>query len=164
MYGAGGSTVNTLAKVLIKSQLKDSPLETSRNVEKIISRFEVAKRRFSDDASPITIQFASPTDTDPAIGVRRGQIKLQGCVASYPVWWCNTDERLNRGDIASRVFAPICAMIEDAVLTQIAATNDVETVILVGGFGASPYLAQALTTALSSEEISLSLSRPEKER
>ena len=60
-------------------KLRGSKYGTQDSLEHITKRFdETTKRLFRDKKDTQYVQFGSPLDKDPSVGIRQGQLKLTG--------------------------------------------------------------------------------------
>lgn len=65
----------------MQDKLRNSKYGTQDTVEHITKRFdETTKRLFRDKKDLQYVQFGSPLDKDPSVGIRQGQLKLTGRV------------------------------------------------------------------------------------
>ncbi|KAF7760395.1 hypothetical protein Agabi119p4_11071 [Agaricus bisporus var. burnettii] len=98
---------------------------------------KATKLKFRDPTDPTYMKFGTIRDHDPNLGIRKGQLRLEG----YTI-----------GDF----FEPSIQCIVDAVVDQQRiASRETRTVFLVGGFGASDYLYAQLRERLLLHQISV---------
>ncbi|KAF9650947.1 hypothetical protein BDM02DRAFT_3092037, partial [Thelephora ganbajun] len=138
----GATTVTRKAQEFIENRLKSSRFDVPEIINHITQCFdETTKRLFKSLDGISYIQFGSPAETEPGLGIQRGRMKLSGTeVASF-------FEASIQGTI-SAIEAHLCSL----------KVND-SAVLLVGGFGESPWLFQRLRSRLA--DLGLSLSRPD---
>ncbi|KAF9449853.1 hypothetical protein P691DRAFT_790221 [Macrolepiota fuliginosa MF-IS2] len=96
---------------------------------------KTTKLAFRDPNDPQYIKFGNVRDKDPNLGIRAGQLRLDG-------------------NIIARFFEPSIQTIVDAVEEQKRlASREIRTVFLVGGFAASDYLFSQLQERLQSRKL-----------
>ncbi|KIM36858.1 hypothetical protein M413DRAFT_281536 [Hebeloma cylindrosporum] len=124
-----------LDKLLQESAYLDDAPDIARRFDK------TTKLRFRDPEEPQYIKFGSLKDKDPLVGIRSGQIRLNG------------------SDIAS-FFEPSIQCIIESIKDQRNASNtEIASVFLVGGFAASDWLFTKLKQDLALQ--GLVVSRPD---
>ncbi|KAG8849000.1 hypothetical protein FRC20_002401 [Serendipita sp. 405] len=122
---AGGIFVDEQAGIMLKRKFQNSRFNIPAYHAVMIREFErKTKRLFEADKQSNIIQFGGPVDNDPSVGVRRGRVSLSAA------------------EVASCFAAPM-KDIMDSVRSLIE-SRKVEFLVLVGGFGESPYLRQQL--------------------
>ncbi|KAF9526168.1 hypothetical protein CPB83DRAFT_795114 [Crepidotus variabilis] len=126
---------NFLTQTLAESEFLD-------DLENIVSCFDqTTKLRFSDDKSPQYIRFGSRKDNDANVGIRFGQMKLEG------------------SDLAD-LFRPSIDCIVQAVMNQKQnSSHNIQHVILVGGFSGSDWLFHRVQDTLTNR--GMTVIRPE---
>ncbi|KAF9783709.1 hypothetical protein BJ322DRAFT_1066702 [Thelephora terrestris] len=136
----GATTVTRRAREFIKDRLKNSRFDSEDIVSHITQCFdETTKRLFKSSDDINYIQFGSPFETEPSLGIQRGKMKLSGT------------------EVAAFFEESIKGMIHAIESHLDSFKADDSTVLLVGGFGESPWLFQRLRSRL--ECLGLSLSR-----
>jgi molecular chaperone DnaK (HSP70) len=121
----GSTFLNRIFRKYLESTLSDNDGWDEDTLEGALDRFEtIAKRKFNGDQEDIVIPVPGLTN-DRSKGVMRGKLTMSASTL--------------RG-----IFEPIITTITALVMAQIKATGDVKAVLLVGGFGQSPYLRESL--------------------
>ncbi|KAI0086044.1 hypothetical protein BDY19DRAFT_376420 [Irpex rosettiformis] len=138
----GSTRVNVRAGDFLKAKLKNSKYGNDEDLKGMLDHFDKsAKPTFKDSAERSFIKFGSMRDKDPAVGIRNGQVVVEG----HEVFG---------------FFEPSILAIVDAVCKQKAASSrPISQALLVGGFAASPWLFARLKDLL--QPIGLELSRPD---
>ncbi|KAH9940109.1 uncharacterized protein BXZ73DRAFT_43141 [Epithele typhae] len=138
----GSTRVNLRAESHIRGLLKNSKFDTNEDIKFILDYFDKnTKPVFKGEGEPYYIKFGSMDCNDAKLKIRRGQLMLTG------------NEML-------LFFQPSINAILKAVKKQHrGAAKKFKTVLLVGGFAASPCLYSALKSGL--ERLGLSLCRPD---
>ncbi|KAH9960802.1 hypothetical protein BC827DRAFT_1260617 [Russula dissimulans] len=141
---AGSVFVSRRARAFFEDKLRGSKYGTPDSLEHITKRFdETTKRLFRDKKEPQYVQFGSPLDKDPSVGIRQGQLKLTG------------------SEVAE-LFEPSIDAATASIKQQVETTGGyVKSVWLVGGFAASPWLFGQLQERLSS--LGITVSRPDNQ-
>ncbi|KAG6889537.1 hypothetical protein C0992_004796 [Termitomyces sp. T32_za158] len=102
---------------------------------------KTTKLTFRDNKVPQFIKFGTSRDKDPSLGIRSGQLKMQGV------------------DVA-KFFEPSISSIIECILNQRrSSSKPLNFVFLVGGFAASDWLFSQLKTSL--EPLGITFSRPD---
>ncbi|EKM51017.1 uncharacterized protein PHACADRAFT_32060 [Phanerochaete carnosa HHB-10118-sp] len=146
----GSTRVNMLASEFLKARhltlhlakLCNSKYGNEEDLKTMLESFERStKPTFKDPSDRSFIKFGSMRDRDPDVGIRGGQLTLEGAeIANF--------------------FEPSITAIANAVRVQrSAATEVVKTGFLVGGFAASPWLYARLKAV--SRDLGMDLSRPD---
>ncbi|KIP02230.1 hypothetical protein PHLGIDRAFT_122658 [Phlebiopsis gigantea 11061_1 CR5-6] len=135
----GSTRINMLALRFLKAKLANSKYGNDEDLSTMMDSFEKSvKPTFKDLSERSFIKFGSRSDRDPNVGIRSGQLALEG------------------SDIV-KFFEPSVDAITAAVHTQRElASQPVSTCFLVGGFAASPWLYNQLKTTLQLSGITLS--------
>ncbi|GJE90679.1 HSP70 family protein [Phanerochaete sordida] len=138
----GSTRVNMRALEFLKAKLRNSRYGNDEDLMTMMESFEKStKPTFKDPADRSFIKFGSMRDRDPDVGIRSGQLTLEGV------------------DVAGFFQASIDG-IADAVRQQLKlASETVNIAFLVGGFAASPWLYAKLKNVLTS--MDMDLSRPD---
>ncbi|RXW20477.1 hypothetical protein EST38_g5375 [Candolleomyces aberdarensis] len=136
----GSIFVSIHARLFLQDLLKDS--DYIEDLDHIVRCFDkTTKIRFSDDKQTQYIKFGSTRDKDEEVGIRFGQLKLNG------------------SDVAG-FFAPSMKSVITTVEEMLRmGTHHITHVVLVGGFGASDWLFKELQRELGSQ--GLKVVRPE---
>ncbi|KAJ7593305.1 hypothetical protein C8J56DRAFT_779532 [Mycena floridula] len=139
---AGSVFVSRRAREFLQEKLKNSKYGTSDAVDHITKRFdETTKRLFRDHRDLQFIPFGSPLDKDLSVGIRSGQLKLNG-------------------DEVADLFEPSVQAAFMAIKAQVEASNGlINSVFLVGGYAASAWLFGQLQARLA--PMNISVSRPD---
>ncbi|EAU91820.1 hypothetical protein CC1G_04587 [Coprinopsis cinerea okayama7 len=121
----GSVFVTSRAEEYMKQHLNGTRFEA--DIPVIVKRFDTrTKHTFRSDSEMQFIQFGSPRETDLALDIRRGQMKLKGQVFA---------------SVVAGFFEPSIKCIVGAVEEQMANRHyPISTVFLVGGFAASDWL------------------------
>ncbi|KAG2146157.1 uncharacterized protein EDB93DRAFT_1240978 [Suillus bovinus] len=130
--------------ILRAEKLKGSKYGTSDAIDHITKRFdETTKRLFRDKKDLQFVPFGSPLDKDLAVGIRGGQLKLDGAqVAEF--------------------FEPSVQAAITSIKAQVDASQGmIKSVWLVGGFAASPWLFSQLQERLA--PLKITVSRPDSQ-
>ncbi|KIM36856.1 hypothetical protein M413DRAFT_31259 [Hebeloma cylindrosporum] len=121
-----------LEKLLQGSAYLDDAPDIARRFDK------TTKLRFRDPEEPQYIKFGSLKDKDPRVGIRSGQIRLNG------------------SDVASFFEPSIQCIIESVKQQRNASNTEIASVFLVGGFAASERLFMKLKENLTPQGVVLS--------
>ncbi|PVF93790.1 hypothetical protein CPB86DRAFT_789732 [Serendipita vermifera] len=130
---AGGVFVDRALRVLLKQKLSTSAVYgTDEMVDAMVKEFEKkTKRLFGSDLTSNVIHFGRAQDNDRANGILKGRITL-------------TSE-----EIGSVFNDPVSRTIDSCL--KLLKGHKVQYLLLVGGFGESPFLRQRLKAEFSSE-------------
>ena len=121
----GSTFLNRIFRKYLEKTLSDNDEWDDDTLEGALDRFEtIAKRKFNGGQEDILIPVPGLTN-DRSRGVIRGKLVMTASTL--------------RG-----IFEPIVTTITALVMAQIRATGDVKAVLLVGGFGQSPYLRESI--------------------
>ncbi|KAF9817090.1 hypothetical protein IEO21_03672 [Rhodonia placenta] len=141
----GSTTVNVRAHAFLQEKLKSSAYGNEEDIKTMLEYFQTStKPIFKDDKETSYIRFGSMSCNDRAVGIRRGQLAVEG-------------------DNVASFFQPAIDAIVNAVREQQQAAPDTsrpKMVLLVGGFAASPWLFSRLQSA--SHGMGLNISRPDR--
>ncbi|TFK33569.1 hypothetical protein BDQ12DRAFT_738725 [Crucibulum laeve] len=139
-YFKGSIFVTHAARVFLEQLLHDSKyVEDVDHIKRCFDK--TTKLRFRNVNDPQYIKFGSARDKDLKVGIRSGQLKLQG------------------SDVAS-FFEPSVKCITQAIVDQRnSAPKGISSVFLVGGFAASDWLFSRLKDSL--EKSGMSFCRPD---
>lgn len=141
---AGSVFVSRRAREFLEEKLKGSKYGTSDSIDHITKRFdETTKRLFRDKKDLQFVPFGSPLDKDLSVGIRGGQLKLDGAqVAEF--------------------FEPSVQAAITSIKAQVDASQGmIKSVWLVGGFAASPWLFSQLQERLA--PLKITVSRPDSQ-
>lgn len=141
---AGSVFVSRRAREFLEEKLKGSKYGTSDSIDHITKRFdETTKRLFRDKKDLQFVPFGSPLDKDLSVGIRGGQLKLDGTeVAEF--------------------FEPSVQAAITSIKAQVDASQGmIKSVWLVGGFAASPWLFTQLQERLA--PLKITVSRPDSQ-
>ncbi|KAL4244993.1 hypothetical protein ABKN59_002858 [Abortiporus biennis] len=136
----GSTRVNLRAQDFLFAKLRDSAYGNEEDMAAMLENFDQStKITFRDPTDRSYIKFGSMKDRDLKVGIRSGQLAVDGA------------------DMA-RFFEPSIRAILEAAADQVKAGKgyDIKTAFLVGGFAASPYLYNQLRELLRPKGISLS--------
>ncbi|KAL4244988.1 hypothetical protein ABKN59_002854 [Abortiporus biennis] len=135
----GSTRVNVRAKEFLVAKLQDSRYGSEDDINFMLECFNKGtKITFRDPFERSYIKFGTMRDNDPDVGIRRGQLIVEGIDMSG-------------------FFEPSVLAIAEATFQQVSASNrTVQTAFLVGGFASSPYLYSRLRTLLQTKDIILS--------
>lgn len=139
---AGSVFVSRRAREFLEEKLKGSKYGSSDSIDHITKRFdETTKRLFRDKKDLQFVPFGSPLDKDSQVGIRGGQLKLDGAeVAAF--------------------FEPSIQAAIASIKAQVDASQGmIKSVWLVGGFAASPWLFTQLQERLA--PLKITVSRPD---
>ncbi|TBU25276.1 hypothetical protein BD311DRAFT_853631 [Dichomitus squalens] len=134
----GSTRVNVRAENFLRERLKSSAYGNDADISSMLDYFDRStKPVFKDDKESSYIKFGSMSCNDPKVNIRRGQLMLSGAeMRSF--------------------FQPSMNAIIDVVQKQRREVAGLlETVFLVGGFAASPWLHTALKSALNAHSVTL---------
>ncbi|KAG8809988.1 hypothetical protein FRC19_004859, partial [Serendipita sp. 401] len=135
---AGGVFVDRSARVMLKEKLKESDYGDEITVTDMVSEFErKAKRLFNGTSDSNIIQFGSRRDNDRNFGIIQGKITL------------------NRLEVAG-IFEDTIRSIVNSCMELLKGQN-VKNLILVGGFGESPYLRSRLKADLGPQGVEVTI-------
>ncbi|PVF93794.1 hypothetical protein CPB86DRAFT_741882 [Serendipita vermifera] len=123
---AGGIYVDRAVECILKEKLATS---TTYGTEEMIGIMLQTKRLFGGDLSSNVIRFGRTQDNDRAHGIIKGRITLTSA------------------EIESTFNGPVTRIVESS--QKLLQGHDVQHLLLVGGFGESPYLRQKITNAFS---------------
>ncbi|KAI9060753.1 hypothetical protein FKP32DRAFT_1577403 [Trametes sanguinea] len=138
----GSTRVNVRAGTFLRDRLKDSAYGNEEDIKVMLDYFDKStKPIFKDKKDAAYIKFGTMKCNDPKVNIRRGQLTLTGAeMESF--------------------FAPCLEAIVRAITDQRqAATHEVSTIFLVGGFAASPWLYNNLQQELRG--LGMTLYRPD---
>ncbi|KAI0628248.1 hypothetical protein C8Q77DRAFT_1149000 [Trametes polyzona] len=138
----GSTQVNVRAEGFLREHLHNSEYNNPDDLKSMMDSFEnSAKLVFRDRSDCSYLKFGSVKCNDPVVGIRRGQLTLSG-------------------EQMEAFFKPALTAIVKAITSQTKASKcPIETVLLVGGFAASPWLRSALQKKL--DYLGLSFFRPD---
>ncbi|KAK4937981.1 hypothetical protein LTR10_021470 [Elasticomyces elasticus] len=124
--GACGSIfLNRIFKRYLEENLGDMDGFGDDTLEDALAEFEsTLKRKFTGDEEKVVIRVPGLAD-DPAKGVRRQKLTIKGTVLKD-------------------LFKPVMTAITILIKGQLQQCKDAKAVILVGGFGQSPYLRKCI--------------------
>ncbi|KAK5467274.1 hypothetical protein LTS15_000246 [Exophiala xenobiotica] len=129
----GSTFLNRIFRQYLEKEFGDSEGYGDDTLEEALSDFENnAKRKFTGDGNVI-VRVTGLAD-DPARGVKRGKLTL-------------TSEKMQA------LFEPIMSTITTLVKNQLKHTKQAKAVILVGGFGGSPYLRKTIQKVVGNVEV-----------
>ncbi|KAI0079324.1 hypothetical protein K474DRAFT_1659403 [Panus rudis PR-1116 ss-1] len=139
----GSTRVNVRAHEYLREKLQNSRYGNDEDIQTMLEDFDKsAKVTFRSESEKSIIKFGSSRDRDLAVGIRSGQLVLEGTTVAG-------------------LFRPSIAAILDATSKQIkGASGPITTAFLVGGFAASAFLFTELKREL--EGKGLTLYRPDK--
>ncbi|OBZ73028.1 Heat shock protein 12A [Grifola frondosa] len=135
----GSTFVNSRAETYLREKLRHSPYGSNEDILEMLKDFEKsAKPSFKGGSRNTMIKFGSPKAPDDIErGVSRGRLSLS-----------------SKEMIA--LFDPSIRAIEEAITEQRqSATGSIKTILLSGGFSASPFLRARLQTYAESAGVSL---------
>ncbi|TBU27625.1 hypothetical protein BD311DRAFT_778837 [Dichomitus squalens] len=132
------ASIFPLARKFLEERLASSAYGNDKDINSVMCYFDnKTKPAFEDDKKPSYIKFGSMSCNDPKVNIRRGQLMLSGAEMSS-------------------FFQPSLDAIVDVVQKQRReVAGSLETVCLVGGFAASPWLHTALKSALNAHGVTL---------
>lgn len=127
----GSTFLNRIFRKYLETNFSDNDGWDEDTLEGALDRFETTtKRKFNGEQDDIVIPVPGLSN-DKSKGVLRGKLTLSASTL--------------RG-----IFEPIVTTITALVMAQIKATGDVKAVLLVGGFGQSPYLRESIRKVVGS--------------
>ncbi|KAF8337586.1 uncharacterized protein EI90DRAFT_2991950 [Cantharellus anzutake] len=137
---AGGIFVNLAAEQYLRQALRTVRMMTAQDLEEAVAKavtdFEAnTKRAFQGSNGRGTLDLGAGRLTVENLGIRRGRMNLDG----------NTIESF---------FKPLVDQIIASALEQMEGLR-VDHVLLVGGFGESPYLREALRNSVSNSQVTI---------
>ncbi|PVF96878.1 hypothetical protein CPB86DRAFT_786515 [Serendipita vermifera] len=122
---AGGVYVDRAARRILEEKLGDSPFNEDEYLKEMVNAFEKKTKRLFDGTQPLNVlEFGRARDNDRAHGILKGKIGL-------------TAEEVSKtfDDTVSRTIASCLKLLRG---------RKVQNVLLVGGFGDSPFLRKRL--------------------
>ncbi|KAJ3489527.1 hypothetical protein NLI96_g2044 [Meripilus lineatus] len=138
----GSTRINARARNFLEEKLKNSRYRD--DITTMLERFDKAtKTTFKDSNEKAYIHFGSLRDRDIEVGIRSGQLILEGSTVA-------------------QFFQPSVDAIIEAVKQQLvnpSVSRAVKTAFFVGGFAASPWLYKNLLSSL--RETNVRLCRPD---
>ncbi|THG96744.1 hypothetical protein EW026_g5140 [Hermanssonia centrifuga] len=138
----GSTRVNVRAERFLRAKLGNSRYGNEEDIKTMLESFEKsAKPTFKEINDRSFIKFGSMRDRDPDVGIRSGQLTIDGT------------------DVAKFFEPSIQAILESVRKQRQLSSTAPEMAFLVGGFAASPWLFARLKTVLAS--IGMELSRPD---
>ncbi|KAI0750426.1 hypothetical protein C8Q74DRAFT_1452763 [Fomes fomentarius] len=144
----GSIRVNIRAEKFVQERLRMSEYGDQEDIDSMMKDFDSStKREFQDEDKPAYIEFGSTKCNDPNVDIHRGQLTLKGSDMVF-------------------FFQPSQDAILSAILKQWYETPDefsLETICLVGGFAASPWLYSSLKDRLNELDLHLTLYRPDSQ-
>ncbi|KIK58160.1 hypothetical protein GYMLUDRAFT_228044, partial [Collybiopsis luxurians FD-317 M1] len=137
---AGSIFVTEESRIYFEDKLQGSQFYS--DVSKIAECFDqTTKLQFRDSGEPSYVRFGGVRDRDPALDIRSGQMKIPGAVVA-------------------RFFEPSIKAILQAIARQRSDSRKVvNTVFIVGGFAASPWLFSRLKEDLTA--LGIEVYRPD---
>ncbi len=121
----GSTFLNRIFRKYLENNFSENDGWDEDTLEEALDRFEtIAKRKFNGDQEDIVIPVPGLTN-DRSKGIMRGKLTMSASTL--------------RG-----IFEPIVTTITAMVMAQIRLSGDVKAVLLVGGFGQSPYLRESI--------------------
>ncbi|GAW00248.1 protein [Lentinula edodes] len=137
---AGSIFVTKESRVYFEDKLQGTRFE--EDVPRITECFDqTTKLQFRDSDEPSYVKFGGLRDREPNLDIRSGQMKIPGT-------------------IVARFFQPsVNAMLKAVVEQRREARKAITTVLLVGGFAASPFMFTKLKDDLG--QLGLSIHRPD---
>lgn len=121
----GSTFLNRIFRKYLENNFSENDGWDDDTLEEALDRFEtIAKRKFNGDQEDIVIPVPGLTN-DRSKGIMRGKLTMSASTL--------------RG-----IFEPIVTTITAMVMAQIRLSGDVKAVLLVGGFGQSPYLRESI--------------------
>ncbi|KAL8292760.1 hypothetical protein RQP46_001372 [Phenoliferia psychrophenolica] len=122
---SGAIFISRAAESIIKEKLGESKYNTPEFVAAMVAGFDTkTKIAFDSVEDNYIIKFGFDRDMDKAVGISRGRLTLTGAEVK-------------------RAFDPCVDMVIESVRDQISGMH-VKSILLVGGFGESPYLRRRL--------------------
>ncbi|KZT05487.1 uncharacterized protein LAESUDRAFT_727131 [Laetiporus sulphureus 93-53] len=134
----GSTFVNDRAGQFLRDKLGNSRFSNDEDIQTMLEYFENStKPTFRDSTKASYIRFGGPRDTDEQCGIKRGTLSLSG------------------SEMAT-LFRPSVSAIENAMRRQSSgASGQINMVLLVGGFAASPHLRAELQSYAQRSGLSL---------
>ncbi|KIV84785.1 hypothetical protein PV11_00543 [Exophiala sideris] len=124
-YACGSTFLNRIFARYLEDQLQDLEGYDDDTLEEALQDFETnAKRRFTGEDAGVSVRVRGLVD-NPAKGIKRQRLTISA-------------EKIKS------LFEPVMSTIITLVMTQLKQTKQAKAVILVGGFGQSPYLRNCL--------------------
>ncbi|KIM20153.1 hypothetical protein M408DRAFT_148390 [Serendipita vermifera MAFF 305830] len=127
---AGGVFVDRGVRVMLERKLKGSSFSNPIVIRNIVDAFErEVKPMFDGVIEEHTLEFGAPDDNNPSLGICEGRITL-----------------------SNRELKPIFDSVINQIVehcSRVIIREKVQRVLLVGGFGESPYLRTVLSDKLS---------------
>ncbi|KAG6918266.1 hypothetical protein DXG01_015640 [Tephrocybe rancida] len=141
-YGQDTTTEGLVFQEITAAQYLLEDSKFSDDVDHITRCFDTTtKLRFRNINEPQYIKFGSARDKDISLGIRAGQLKLQGV------------------DVSTFFEPSIICIVECIIKQRKSSSKPINSVFLVGGFAASDWLFSQLKSSL--EPLGLSFSRPD---
>ncbi|PVF96877.1 hypothetical protein CPB86DRAFT_826887 [Serendipita vermifera] len=139
---AGGVFVDRAARRMLEEKLKDSPFNEEEYLREMIGEFEKKTKRLFDGTQSLNVvQFGRSRDNDRAHGIIKGKLNLTAAEVGSTF-----DETVNR-------IATSCG--------KLIGGHKIEHILLVGGFGDSPFLRKRLSESFERVEI-VTIDEPSK--
>ncbi|KIM26383.1 hypothetical protein M408DRAFT_192539 [Serendipita vermifera MAFF 305830] len=133
---AGGVFVDQEVKEMLERRLEGSPFGHPRVIQSIVDAFErELKPMFNGIIEEYPLEFGAPSDNNPSLGIHNGRITL-------------SNQELK--PIFDRVINKIVKGCSSVIISQ-----NAQYVLIVGGFGESPYLKKILQQKLLPYDIEL---------
>ncbi|PVF96862.1 hypothetical protein CPB86DRAFT_786494 [Serendipita vermifera] len=133
---AGGVFVDRAARRVLEKKLEGSPYNGDDYIELMVDVFEQKTKRIFDGTQTSSIlQFGTPRDNDRDRGILKGKISLT-----------RAEVRSTFEGVASRIMESCLVLLRG---------RKVQYLLLVGGFGESPFLRNCLTVLFASQGTDL---------
>ncbi|KAG8798522.1 hypothetical protein FRC17_007403 [Serendipita sp. 399] len=123
---AGGVAVDDSMRRILKDRLRGSKFDDDDTIQSIISAFELKTKRLFNGSGDSNETFGGRQDNDKSLGITKGRIVL------------------SQDEVASSFNDSIQAITYS--ITTLLSGHGIKYVILVGGFGESPFLKEKLST------------------
>ncbi|CAG7852393.1 SubName: Full=Uncharacterized protein {ECO:0000313/EMBL:CCA74286.1} [Serendipita indica DSM 11827] len=131
---AGGVFVDRAAKRMLEDKLRASKFNDPESIRDMVKAFEAkTKRLFDGNQTSNIVQFGGNKDTDKDFSILKGKLTL------------------TKNEVAQCFDGAIAAIVESC--QRLLQTHRVEHILLVGGFGESPYLRRRLDETFAKQNI-----------
>jgi Hsp70 protein len=121
----GSTFLNRIFRKWLETNFSDNPGWGEDTLEDAVTRFEtIVKSKFDGEDGEFIVNVAGLAD-DPSKGVKRNKLTLSS-------------------GTLRQIFEPVISTITALVKMQVSLTPTVKAILLVGGFGQSPYLRETL--------------------
>ncbi|PVF93802.1 hypothetical protein CPB86DRAFT_741905 [Serendipita vermifera] len=133
---AGGVFVDRAARVLLQAKLQNSSFNDDESIESMVQAFEKKTKRVFDGTQPSNIlSFGNARDNDREHGIIKGKLTL------------------SKHEVAGTFDDTVTRTVDSCL--RLLDGRDIQHLLVVGGFGGSPYLRKRIAAALQARKIDL---------